>query len=197
MTWNRYRPLAWKLVPTLTTKLFVGALLFSSGASCVLSQATSKNLTSSKPWNRQHVPFSFKYDGKPSAQLLPNWKASEITESNAGGVIHRYSYVDPVTRLKVTSEVHLYHEFPGVVDWVLRLRNDGASDTPIIEDILPLNLAMPAKSGNIVIHHDKGSQAQVSDFAPLEEHLAPGGALHLESYQGDPSNHDTLPFFNL
>ena len=197
MTWNRFRSLAWKLTPTLTAKFLVGALLFSSSASYVLSQVASKNLTSAQLWNRQHLPFSFKYNGKAAAQLLTKWKTSEITESNSSGVIHRYSYIDPVTRLRVTAEVHHYPEFPGAVDWVLRFRNDGTSDTPIIEDILPLNLAMPASSGNIVIHHDKGSQAQVSDFAPLEEHLEPGGTLHLESYQGDPSNHDTLPFFNL
>jgi len=197
MTWNRYRALSWKLPPTLTTKLLVGALLVSSGAGCVHGQITSKNLTSPQLWKRPHLPFSFKYDGRDSVRLITKWKASEVTESNTDGAIHRYSDVDPVTRLTITAEVHIYPEFPGVVDWVLKFRNDGKSDTPIIEDILPLNLTMPASSRNFVIHHDKGSQAQVSDFAPLEEHLDPGGSLHLESYQGDPSNHDTLPFFNL
>jgi len=197
MSSNPYHSSLSQLKATFAAKLLVGALLLSSASSRVLSQATSNSLTSSQLWNRQHLPFSFTYDGKTSAQLLTHWKASVTSESNSSGIIRRYSYVDPVTRLKVTAEIHLYPEFPGVADWVLRFRNDGTSDTPIIEDILPLNLAMPSSSGNIIIHHDKGSQAQVSDFAPLEEHLAPGGTLHLESYQGDPSNHDTLPFFNL
>lgn len=198
MTWKRFHPLVRRLTPAFKARLAVSALLIiSSGVSCALGQAASKNLTSPQLWNRQRLPFSFKYNGKASAGLLSSWKTLEITESNATGVTHLYSYIDPATRLRVTAEVRLYPEFPGVVDWLLRFRNDGNSDTPIIEDILPLNLAIPAYSERIIVHHDKGSQAQASDFAPLEEYLVPGGTLHLESYQGDPSNHDTLPFFNL
>jgi hypothetical protein len=163
MTWNRYLSLVLPLRLILTAKLIVGAFFLSSAPSCVLSQATSKDVTSSHLWNKHHLPYSFKYEGKPSAQLLTNRNASEMTESNASGVTHRYFYVDPVIRLKVTAEVYLYPEFQGVADWVVKFRDDGTSDSSIIKDILPLNLAMPVSPDNIVIHHDKGSLAQFTD----------------------------------
>jgi alpha-galactosidase len=183
-------------------KFLTGILLMSCGAGSILSQAPQKDLTSSRMWDsKQSLPFSFKYGGRESAEIVSQWNESETTESSARsstqGKIHVYSYVDPQTQLRVTAEVRLYPEFPGAIDWVLKFRNDGTADTPIIEDILPLNLAIPASSGESIVHHDRGSQSQVGDFTPLDEHLDRGGKLHLESYQGDSSNHDTMPFFNL
>ena len=76
-------------------------------------------------------------------------------------------------------------------------RNDGASNTPIIEDILPLHWAIPSSSADCIIRHARGSDAHAEDFKPLEEHFGPGESDHLESPGGDPSSENTLPFFNL
>lgn len=172
-------------------------LLVSAGRGSVLSQTLARKLTSSRLWNRKHVPFSFRYDGEESAQLLAKWHATEVTETDASGEVHRYTYVDPATNLKVIAEVRLYPEYPEAVDWVLRFRNDGHSDTPIIEDIFPLNLAISSSSDDGLIHYDKGSAAQVDDFKPMEAHIVSGQSFHIESVDGDPSNHNALPFFNL
>ena len=197
MIFERDRPAIHLSKRLSLTTILVSALFIAGGASCALCETADKNLTWSELSNRQHVPFSFTYDGKDSARLLSNWKASENSDSHGGSVFHNYTYVDPATGLQVIADVRTYPEFPGVIDWVLRFRNTGTSDTPIIENILPLNLSIPAASLKSIVHHDRGSQAQVSDFEPLEEHLDEGEKLHLESYQGNPSNHDTLPFFNL
>jgi alpha-galactosidase len=178
-------------------KLLLIVLSLSCGSRIVSSQAIQESLTSPRMWQANHVPFSFRYDGKDSAQMLSAWKPIEKTESSAAGEVRIYSYIDPVTHLKVTAEVRLYAEFPEAIDWVLKFRNDGSADTPIIEDILPLNLSMSTSADQSILYHDRGSQAQATDFAPLEDHLDRGGKLHLESFRGDSSNHDTLPFFNL
>src|SRR5581483_1583685 len=74
----------------------------------------------------------------------------------------------------------------------------GSADTPIIENILPLDLTVASSTGaEWFLHHDRGSDASARDFEPLEEHLRPGGSTHLESSGGDPSSKNTLPFFNL
>ncbi len=141
------------------------------------------------------LPFSFKYDGKASAALFPAWHETEETASSAGGELHRYTYTDPVTQLKVIAEVRTFTDYPAL-DWVIKFRNDGTRDTPIIEDILPLDWTT-TPGANCTVRHARGSDGQASDFEPLEEHFGPGGQDHLESSGGDPSSRNTLPFFNL
>jgi hypothetical protein len=113
-------------------------LFLLSASAGGLSQARPPSLTSSDLWDADHVPFSFEYDGKQSAQLLTIWQTSHKVTAAPGGSIARYEYVDPASKLKVIAEVRRYTDFPDAVDWVLRLRNDGAADTPIIENLLPL-----------------------------------------------------------
>jgi alpha-galactosidase len=172
-------------------------IFFVFAGTTVYAFSQASDLTSPDLWKPAQVPFSFIYDGKKSAQLLPTWQASEENVANSKGQIHRYTYTDPTTHLKVIADVRLYPDFPGVIDWVLRFRNDGASDTPILENILPLDRAIPASAGDCFIRHAQGSADDATDFTPLEENFGPGGNDHLESLNGDSSNTNTLPFFNL
>jgi alpha-galactosidase len=145
-------------------------------------------------WKADHVPFSFRYDGQESAQLLPRWRTSQ--EETAQDTV-RYSYIDPKTKLNVTAEVRYYRDYPQVLDWVIKLQNDGASDTPIIENILPMQWAITASPGECIIRHARGSDASARDFEPMEERFGPSASDHLESPGGDPSSLNTLPFFNM
>ena len=160
-----------------------------------MSQTLAGDLTSPDLWKPERAPFSFKYGGKDSAQLLPAWQFSH--ESGKDGKVQLYSYTDPATRLKITAEVKLYPEFPGVADWVLKLRNDGDFDTPIIEDIMPLHWAIPATPGDCFLRHARGSNDSAEDFTPLMAHFEAGNSEHLEDTWGRSSTGDTLPFFNL
>ncbi len=186
---------------TLKPGRFLGfslALLFLlCSAASGLSQTMAPGLTSPDLWQPAHVPFSFKYDGKDSSQILSTWQTSQETAAGRKGQTRRYIYTDPATHLKVTAEVRLYPNFPNVVDWVLYFKNDGTSDTPIIENILPLNWAIPASDGDCLIRHARGSNNSADDFTPLEEKFGPGDGAHMESLLGDSSNTNTLPFFNL
>lgn len=197
MTWIRESLLGRPSKYASLAKALISLLIVFAGTGNLLSQAVAADVTAPLLWDAHHVPFSFIYNGKESASFLSAWQFSADTAAGANGQLHRYTYVDPVTQLKVTAEVRLYPEFPGVVDWVLRFRNQGSSDTAIIENILPLNLALPSSPADNVVHHDRGSAAEPDDFNPLDERLTPGGDLHLESLSGDPSNVFTLPFFNL
>ncbi len=173
------------------------AFLFVLGSAAAFGQTTALDPTSPDLWQPEHVPFSFQYDGKESAQILPTWQASEEKVAGDSGDIRRYSYKDPASQLKVTAEVRTYPDYPGTVDWVLRFRNEGSSDTPIIQNILPLHWTIGASSGDCFVRHARGSDARADDFEPLAEHFGPGGSDHLESSGGDPSSKNTLPFFNL
>ena len=81
--------------------------------------------------------FSFTYGGRPSAELLPVWRR----ETGADGEV---SYSDPRTGLRVTVHVRPSADFPAL-DWVLEFENTGRADTPILEDVLPLDASAPAE----------------------------------------------------
>ena len=172
-------------------------LLLIFSALGALSQTPARDLTSPYLWKPEHAPFSFKYGGRDSAQLLTAWQFTQKAGEGKDGQVQLYSYTDPATHLKVTAEVRLYPDFPGVADWVLRFRNDGDFDTPIIEDILPLHWAIPASPGDCILRHAQGSDANEKDFMPLVENFGPNGGDHLESRWGRSSDGQTLPFFNL
>lgn len=178
-------------------KIFLIFLLFVGSTIGALGQISSPGLTSPDLWKPEHVPFSFQYDGKESAQFLTGWQVTRKNVAGKDSRVHRYTYTDPVTHLKVTAEVRLYPDFPNVIDWVLYFRNDGTSDTPIIENILPLHWTISSSSSDSILRHDKGSDNSAEDFTPLEEHFGPGESDHLESFGGDSSSTNTLPFFNL
>jgi alpha-galactosidase len=180
--------------------LFIAMVLLMCGSSAAMlaqASAAAPNPTSTELWQPDHVPFSFQYDGKPSAQLLAEWQISHTIVADPRGEIHRTTYTDPATHLTVMADVRLYSDFPDAVDWVIRFRNDGSTDTPILENILPLDGSIPASDGDCVLRHARGSNAAATDFEPMQETFGAGESAHLESLGGDSSNTNTLPFFNL
>ncbi len=111
------------------------------------------------------APFSFVYDGKPSHDLLPRWKQAHLqSRADGGKETSTTTYTDPATGLEVSREVTL---FPGTdaVECILRLRNTGLADTPIIEKIMPLDLhlAQP-RTARITLHYARGSLGTGEDF---------------------------------
>ena len=150
------------------------------------------------------VPFSFRYGDQASAELLPGWEAS--ASDTATG--HILALCDPATGLEVTCEIRSYDGF-AAVEWVLVFRNAGDADTPIIADIQALStaFALPRDHPSCV-HHAKGSNCAIDDFAPLVTHLnpaadAPQGAWRgadaplVVGSRGGRSSDGALPFFNV
>ena len=143
------------------------------------------------------IPFSFVYGGKPSAELLPAWRQTHSKQPPEDGRDrHVATYTDTATGLEVTSEVTLFAGYPAV-DWVLQFRNAGQADTPLLENILPLDLAVgvPDK-GSVVLHHAHGSTCAATDFLPIDEPVPPAANIQLAP-QGGRSSNGCLPFFNL
>jgi alpha-galactosidase len=142
------------------------------------------------------IPFSFIYGGKPSAEFLQSWKRTQTQKSvERGRERHVVTYTDPASGLVVSSEITLFSDFPAV-EWLLRLRNTGAADTPILENLLPLDLKIAAPKGDITLHRSHGSTCQPTDFLPIDERVAPSKEVTL-SPRGGRSSNGVLPFFNL
>jgi alpha-galactosidase len=144
-----------------------------------------------------NLPFSFVLGGQESAKLLPAWKrAGEKAVERDGKTIQRTTWTDPASGLEVMCELTLFVDHPAA-EWVVRLKNTGTADTPIIDNILSLDmrLTVPEK-GTVTLHHANGSTCAATDFVPIDASVAPGAAIALAP-GGGRSSDGRLPFFNL
>ena len=180
-------------IPRLASLLLTLATTLTAHA----QPAATPDLTSPQRWLPAAAPFSFQYAGAPSASLLPQWQFASTTSPTPDGRLTRYTYTDPVQKLRITADVRTFTDAPGLVDWVLHLRNGGTTDTPVIDGLLPLHTSLPLTAATATVRHARGSLGRAQDFEPREEHIGHGGSDHLASSAGDSSSGDTLPFFNL
>jgi len=140
--------------------------------------------------------FSFRYGGKDSGEFLPAWKQHTSTQKADGASLTRLEYLDPAGILAVTVHIRQFENFPAT-DWVMEFENRGSADAPILEAILPLDLAVPLPpEERLRLHHANGSACRMDDFLPLTTEISPGACQTL-SPRGGRSSDGTLPFMNL
>ena len=144
-------------------------------------------------WEDDDPPFSFRLDGRPSKELLKSVDSAK--EPSAGGETTHVRYAGSAGAPEVTAHVRRFDDFPAV-DWILEFENLGTADTPIIEDILPLDVALDVPGELPRLHHARGSSCRIDDFLPLTDELRPNRTLSLAPVGGRSSN-GTLPFMNL
>ncbi|MBC7327714.1 alpha-galactosidase [bacterium] len=141
-------------------------------------------------------PFSFIYDGKPSSLFISNWEfKKEKKESNSQKTNWLITYRDPQTKLRIRCELTVFKDFPAV-EWVLKFKNEGKAETPIVENIQALDLLIKSRE-ETVLHYALGSNAQRDDFAPQGKILEPDKPIELVPIGGRSSNTTALPFFNI
>jgi alpha-galactosidase len=147
-------------------------------------------------------PFSFTYGGKPSAELLPQWTVERSErEVDTNRVERVVTYTDPATGLVVRCVAVEYRDFP-VVEWTVYLKNTGAADTPILEDIQGLDWTIerwgfpPARGCEYQLHHFTGTPCTPQDYEPHVTELGPGAAKRVTAAGGRPTNTD-LCYFNV
>lgn len=164
-----------------------------------------------EPWLVAHFakgvvpPFSFIYEGKTSWQFIKDWHfAHEARQLDDAQTEHIFTYTDPKTNLQVRCECVVFKDFPAV-EWVLKFKNNGEVNTPIIESIQALDGTFMRKQktesrrqeAEIVLHRALGSSAQRTDFAPVDEALKTDADVKLAPIGGRSSNTTAFPFFNL
>jgi len=140
-------------------------------------------------------PFAFTYGGRPVAVLLPEWQVTQQpapSGAEAGG--SRTTWRDAQTGLECRLELQEFPGFPAV-EWVLYLKNTGTADTPLIEDLQPLDMAWFA-AGDTHLRRSLGSPCTTTDFAYRVDPLTRGETISTAAGGGRSSN-AWLPFFNL
>jgi alpha-galactosidase len=146
------------------------------------------------------APFSFVYGGKMAKEFLPSWQRSETVHPlSEGRTLRTITYRDPATHLEVSREITTFPE-KNVIEWVLRMHNGGTQDSPILENILPLDLDIPVPaSGAVIFHSAHGSSSGVMDYVPVDNDLSAGTSVQLAHYILENGAHkgSYIPFFNL
>ena len=145
-------------------------------------------------------PFSFVYGGKPSGgELITKWKVTDETKPEADKSTKTFVYADPATGLRVSAVYTMYSlgDSPAV-EWVLRFKNEGKADTPIIEEVQACSVELVGlPAGPMVLYRALGSSAARTDFAPVQDNLAEKAEVRFGPSAGRSSDTTALPFFNI
>ena len=142
-------------------------------------------------------PFSFVYDGTTSSGFIGKWAVTSKTEAAADRSVKTVVYSDPATKLRITVVYTIYKDHPAV-EWVARFKNGGATATPIIENVLASAARLEGLSGGpVTLYRARGSSAERSDFAPIQEVLAAKAESRFGPSAGRSSDTTALPFFNV
>ena len=138
-------------------------------------------------------PFSFRYGGRPSSELLKSWKLQRKDDGH-GRV--ELSYTDPETGLAVRLDAVVYPDSP-TVEWTVYLRNGGKMPTPMIEDLQPLDASFERSgTSEFLLRHWRGSPNAAYDFEPLQTPLEPKATERVSAAGGRPTDSD-LCYFNI
>lgn len=142
-------------------------------------------------------PFSFVYNGRPSSELLAIWPAQRGTKKlDSQRTQHTVAYTDPNSGLRVLCEGISYADYPAI-EWVVKFRNDGSSDTAILENIQAINLPVGGfGSAPVSVHSTPGTTVQATDFQPLINPLAKGSKQSYAPSDGRPCG-GAWPYYNL
>lgn len=179
--------------------LALGRLFFAAGGD---SGATSDRANLDR-FVAAHIketaapPFAFTYGGKHSSQFLAKWVSPPEIRAAGDKTIETVVYRDPATKLRVTALYTLYPDFPAA-EWVLRFKNEGSSDTPVIADVLSCAVQFNDwPEGEAVLYRALGSDAQRSDFAPVRDALPENAEVRFGPSKGRSSDTTAFPFFNI
>jgi len=156
-------------------------------------------------WVAQHFakdkvpPFSFLYGGKSSNNFIKNWQFSaeklKSMEPNAEETI--YTWSDKQSGLAVNCMVTCFNDFQAV-EWVLNFVNTSGKNTPLIEKAAAIDYSFVSETeGTFILHHAKGSNAERSDFQPVDEKMQVGKGIYMTPVGGRSSDNTAFPFFNI
>ena len=103
------------------------------------NESVQLNARAGKPLSTDPL-FAFTYDGKRSADLFPAWTAVRSSrELDERRVEHTVVYSDKGTGLEVRCIAVEHRDFP-TIEWAVHFKNRGQAETPILSDILALDL---------------------------------------------------------
>jgi len=184
---------------------FICALIYCEPATAVEKAVVFQPEVNARQWVGQHFakgvipPFSFVLGGRKSDEFIRSWKfASERLKTlEPNSELSLFTYQDTESGFTVRCYVTLFSDFQAV-EWLIRFSNGAKKNSPILEKAAVIDHAFETKSqGSFILHHAKGSNAERSDFQPIDETLVTGKNIYLTPVGGRSSDNTAFPFFNL
>ncbi|MCP4642306.1 MAG: hypothetical protein GY851_17810 [bacterium] len=170
-----------------------------ANARAVLEDGTELRLDelAEDPFLPPFVPFSFVYDGRPSADFLLDWEWAATVEPVDDATVRRViTITDPATRLEVRAECLVYLDAAGV-DWTIHFTNRGDADTPVLEQVNAVDWMYQFGVGPATSVFDSlKSTAGVEDWQPFEQGIGVG-QRHAFAPTNGRSSMGACPFFTL
>jgi len=178
--------------------ILISLLVAGLPASALFGQDPAKEFVEAHFSKGKTPPFAFIYGGKPSSSFISGWKYSEQTRKLDKERTERVcTYADPVTGLVIRSVLTTFSDYPAV-EWVVTQKNTGKANSPVLEEIEALDADLAfSGAGDFILHRAKGSNAERSDFAPIDAALAPGTDIAFGPVAGRSSDNTAFPFYNI
>ena len=149
-----------------------------------------------KEWLKVQPPLGFTYGKIDFEDFFDEWEMEHRTTDTPSYTNHVVSYKDPLTKLKVVLDYKAYKQYPAI-EWVAHFVNDGSDNSPIIGNILPMQISWESPTIDpAFLHYSNGSAYSATDFIPLKLELKHWEKETLNSLGGRSSD-GFLPFFNL
>ena len=162
------------LIPLLTFLLLAANAVTAQNA----ITPTPDEMTAKTQWLHQNLfpgskipPFSFTYDGQPSSSLLPSWKRTE-TRSTLDA--HRSEHVVNWSHdaLQVKCVAVEYNDYPAT-EWTVYLKNIGATNTPLLQDIQGLDATFSRTADSeFILNGITGDWTTADSFKPYQTVLS-------------------------
>ncbi len=150
------------------------------------------------------LPFSFMVGGKRSGELLTHWvRSDERCDLDQNRTRQTLTWRDGKSGLEVRCVAAAYADYPAI-EWTLYFRNTGQEDTPLLEDIQPLDIRLDSTlfssersaPDEFILHGTKGDWCNADAFQPFSETLEPNSSKRFAPYGGRPTN-AAFPYYNL
>jgi alpha-galactosidase len=140
------------------------------------------------------IPFSFRYGGVPSSELLPQWTFEKKTPHP---LQTDYCWTDPKTNFRVTAKVRIFERFCAT-DWVLYFENLSDRDSLLLDNVQTLDMKFPIGIGSepVCVHTLNGDSCNEFSWLPTMYPLKPKETKTFIPVGGRSSNH-VFPFWNI
>lgn len=180
-------------------------LVFEITAHCQPMPDIPSNNADVHKWVEQHFsqgkipPFSFVYGGKKSDSFIRNWKfqAEKIRSADPDVEEFVFTYSEKQGGFAVQCKLTCFSDFPAV-EWVLKFTNAAGKNSSIIEKVAVIDHSfISAQQGSFILHHAKGSNAERSDFMPIDESMKAGKSIYMTPVGGRSSDNTAFPFINI
>lgn len=145
------------------------------------------------------LPFSFAYAGHSSDGLLAVWpKTIESTRLDAFRTQRTLRWTDSRTGLEVRCVSVEYSDY-AVGEWTLYFKNNGKTDTPILENVQALDTEFKRGGADeFALHGNKGDWCVPQSYEPYQVTLGPNSNNSFAPDGGRPTNGPRgWPYFNM